>query len=672
MNKYMLLPATAIMAFVYTSVDAQDSLKNHKLDEVIIRQKQKATTISSISTLKTENIGTRELLKAACCNLSESFETTPSVDIAFTDAVTGYKQIQMLGLAGAYTSITRENIPDARGLIAITGLTFTPGTWIESMQLSKGTGSVVNGYESVAGQINVEWKKPFDDKQEKLLLNLYQSSQGRTEGNAVYTKKLNSKLSTNLFLHGRSQWLKLDENKDGFLDQPLDKQFIGANRWFWFGPNNWEVQAGVKAVYVNNIGGQWNYEKGTEQIAGNPWGFQLNMQRYEGWAKIGKILPRKATSVGLQLSAIHHQQDAVYGSRNYDALQNSFYANLIYQTYVGNTNHTLKAGASTLIDNYDENFAAQKYARVETVPGVFAEYAYNGKNWNLIGGLRADYHSIFGAFVTPRLHLRYAPFPRTVIRASVGRAQRTANIFAENMGYMASNRAFIIQTTETGKAYGLNPEVAWNMGVNLTQKFQLDYRDGSFGVDYYYTRFNNQIVVDVEDPGSVRFYNLSGLSFAHSLQGQFDYELLHNFDLRLAYRWYDVRTTYSGELKEKPLVAAHRAFANLAYETRNKWRFDVTVQWVGTKRIPSMWGKNGTTIMPDSKSPDFVMLNAQLSKTWKENFELYLGGENLTNYMMHHPVMGAQNPYGKTFDASMTWGPIMGVNVYAGMRWKLR
>lgn len=653
---------------------AQDSLNSKQLDEVIIRQRQKSTTINMLDPLKQEKIGSRELLKAACCNLSESFETTPSVDVAFTDAVTGYKQIQMLGLAGPYTSITRENIPDARGLSAVTGLSFTPGTWIESMQLSKGTGSVVNGYESVAGQINVEWRKPFEEKEELWHLNLYQSSQGRTEGNLVYRKQFNEHLSSNLFLHGRSQWMKQDQNGDGFLDQPLDKQFIGANRWFWFGPKGWEIQGGVKGIYVENEGGQWNYRQGTEQVAGNPWGFGLDIKRIEGWAKIGHMFPNKpATSIGLQLSGLYHSQGAVYGARNYDATQRSFYANLIYQSIIGNTNHVIKGGLSTIADQFDENWEGFPYKRNELVPGAFAEYAYtHSEKFNLVAGLRGDYHNLFGAFLTPRLHLRYAPLKRTVIRASAGRAQRTANIFAENMGYMASNRSFVIVGSGSGKAYGLDPEVAWNFGLNLTQKFQLDYRDGALSLDYYYTHFENQVVADVEDAHSVRFYNLANASFANSFQVQLDYELIHNLDLRLAYRWFDVRTEYTGTLKQKPLIAAHRAFLNAGYETRSKWKFDATLQWIGSKRIPSVHEYHGPGVTGESTSPSFVQLNAQISKSWKDDVELYLGGENLTNYMQHDLVIGAQDPYAAGFDASMVWGPVMGMNVYAGVRLKIR
>jgi outer membrane receptor for ferrienterochelin and colicin len=644
------------------------------MKEVVVRKRRKGTEMSMLTTLKTEIISERELLKAACCNLSESFETTPSVDVAFTDAVSGYKQIQMLGLAGPYTLITRENIPDTRGLASITGLTFTPGTWIEGMQLSKGTGSVVNGYESVAGQINIELQKPFEDKEPKWLLNAYQSTQGRSEGNLVYRHQFNKALSSNLMLHGKSQWARVDMNGDGFMDQPLDKQFVGLNRWFWFGPKGWEVQGGVKGSYISNTGGQKDYKEGGEQIVGKPWGYEMDIERIEGWAKIGKMFQgMKGTSIGLQLSGVHHGQDALYGTRTYGATQNAFYTNLIFQTLLGNTNHVLKTGLSNMIDNYNENFGAQQFQRNEVVPGAFAEYSYSFKEkLNVVAGLRGDYHNIFGAFATPRLHVRYAPFKQTAIRASVGRAQRTANIISENMSFLASNRNYIFQSTEAGKPYGMNPEVAWNYGVNLTQKFQLDYRDGAISLDFYHTDFENQVVVDMEDAHSVKFYNLDGKSFANSFQAQFDYELIHNLDLRLAYRWYDVKSTYSGVLKDKPLIAAHRAFANVGYETKNKWKFDYTIQWIGSKRVPSLHDHVNGGVGQEFQSPSFWQMNAQVSKGWGENFEVYVGGENLANYMQHHAIIGAQNPYDVGFDASAIWGPVMGRNIYGGFRYKIK
>jgi outer membrane receptor for ferrienterochelin and colicin len=646
--------------------------QHHSLKEVTIRERNKSTQISLIDPIKMESIGQRELMKAACCNLSESFETTPSVDVAFTDAVTGYKQIKLLGLAGPYTLITRENIPDIRGLAAISGLTFTPGTWIESMQLSKGTGSVVNGFESVAGQINVELRKPFEG--ERWLFNAYQSSQGRSEANINYRHKFGEKIGTNLLVHGNSQWLKNDYNNDRFIDAPLGNQFNILNRWIYLDSNGWMAQAGVKFLYAKNIGGQWNYKENDVQAPGSPWGYKNQITRLEDWVKMAKIFRRRAgTSIGLQLSNINHNQDAAYGIRGYTGRQNSFYANLIFQTYISNTNNIIKIGASEMLDNYDEQFEGVRYNRSEQVPGAFAEYAYNYLDkFNVVAGLRGDYNSIYGGFLTPRLHVRYALFKRTVLRASVGRAQRTANILAENIGYMASNRQFDISSPVMGKAYGLDPEVAWNTGVNLTHKFKIGMREAVLALDYYYTTFENQVVVDIEYLGYYNFYNLKGRSYAHGFQAQFDYELIHNLNMRAAYRYYNVMVTYQGELKVKPFTPPHRAFLNVDYATRTKWKFDYTIQWISAQRTPGIThNHSGVTPGGVNASPSYIQMNAQITKVLNDVFDVYLGGDNLTNYMQHDAVLGANDPYGRYFDASMIWGPMMGRNIYAGFRYKI-
>lgn len=642
---------------------------------VTVRYERKSTEISLLGAIKQEKIGGAELLRAACCNLSESFETTPSVDIGYTDAVSGYRQIEMLGLAGSNTFYTRENIPENRGLASVTGLTFTPGTWLEGIQLSKGIGSVVNGYEGVAGQINTEWLKPFEKTAPRLLLNGYQSVQRRSEGNLVFNHRLSDALSTNLLLYGRSDWHRNDENKDGFMDNPVGKLFVGSNRWFYFSPKGFEVQGGVKAVYMDGTGGKLDFQFDKNRPvndASDSWGYHSKIKRLEGWAKIGKVyVDQPYKSMGLQLSGVTHEQRSLYGDRIYNADQKSFYANYIYQSIISNTNHVIKAGVSFQADNFKENFDNWKMRRNEIVPGAFMEYTYNYlSKLNIVAGLRGDHHNLFGSFLTPRLHIRYAPFEKTAIRASIGRAQRTANFLSENTGLMASNRQFTlngISLTEAKQgAYPLKPEVAWNTGMNITQKFTLGYREGSFTVDYYYTDFRNQIVTDFESAGLVNFYNLSGKSYSHSLNFQLDYELIHKLNLRWAYRYLDVKSTYGGILKERPLIAKDRAFFNANYETRNKWKLNYTLQWISTKRLPV------SNVYPEKQSPSFFQMNAQLNKSFmSDKLELYVGAENLTNYMQKPLILLASNPNDPGFDASQVWGPVMGRNLYIGFKWKL-
>lgn len=643
-----------------------------ELADIEVVKRQKTTTVSMLNSIKVEQVGEKELLKAACCNLSESFETNPSIDVSFTDAVTGTRQIQMLGLAGPYVQMTRENIPDIRGLSSLYGLLFIPGTWIESIQLNKGTGSVANGYESVAGQINVELRKP--EEAERLYLNLFANTESRLEANLNLAHRFkNGKWSTALLLHGKDNSSKLDHNHDGFMDMPIGDTYTLLNRWKYFGDDGLRFQAGVKGTTMNNQGGQIDFRP-EDALTTNAWGMDLQIRRLEGWAKLGKVFEDFPwRSIGLQLAGNTHKQDSYFGLNRYNAKQESGYANFVYQSILSNTRHEFKTGISFQYDHYHEQLNDTTFNREEAVPGAYFEYTYlPSEKLTLVAGLRADYHNLFGAFITPRLHLRYAPFEQTVIRLAAGRGQRTASIISENSGILASSRQLIIQGQDNGDPYGFGPEVAWNLGLNLTQKFLLDYREGSVSFDFYRTDFSKQVILDLEQsPQQALFYELNGNSYSNSFQAQFDYEILTRLDARLAYRWYDVKTTYGDQLLQKPLQAAHRAFLNLGYESRNHWKLDYTLNWQGKKRIPST-SSNPEQYQLEDYSPDFFLMNAQISKTWNERFELYVGMENLANYKQPNPILASDQPFSPYFDSSLVWGPIFGRKTYFGLRYKLQ
>ncbi len=640
------------------------------LEGVEIFGRKRATEIDYLESLQIQNIGEKELLKAACCNLSESFETTPSVDVSFTDAVTGTRQIQMLGLSGTYTQIMRENLPDTRGLAGIQGLTFTPGTWVENIQLNKGTGSVANGFESISGQINVDLKNPAD--MERFFVNLYANRMGRLELNTHLQQDVGKNWGTSLLLHGTYNGTKNDVNSDGFLDNPLGTRFIGLNRWEKYSEGLY-LQGGVKGTIFSNNGGQLNFDPESDRGSSTVWGNAIDINRVEGWMKIGKISDEKPyQSFGLQLSGSYHQQDSYFGLREYSGEQSFLYANFLFQSIIGNTNHTYRIGSSFMFDDYDENFEGTDYQYRETVPGVFAEYTYNYLDkFSAVVGLRADYHNLFGTFVTPRTFIRYAASENTVLRLTAGRGQRTARIFADNAGLMATSRTWNIQGNDPSNPYGLDPEIAWNYGLNLTQYFNVNYSEGTFSVDYYRTDFTNQVIVDLDDDTqAVSFYNLQGQSFSNSLQAQLDYELFKRFDIRLAYRWLDVRADYQPGLLLKPLVANHRAFANIAYELSNGWAFDITYNRQGAKRIP-FTGANPSDYQREEFSPTFGLLSGQVTKNWGAKFSLYLGVENITNFRQNNPIIAADDPFGNYFDSSLVWGPIFGRMIYSGLRYKL-
>lgn len=660
---------------ITSASDIKIILKNSSttnLNEVIVKSRNQATYISSLSTFNTLNIGSKELTKAACCNLSESFETSPSVDVNYTDAITGIKQIQLLGLSGNYTQITTENTPEIRGLASSYGLTFIPGPWIDGIQVTKGTGSVANGYESIAGQINVEEKKP--DKMDKLFINGYANNLGRFETTLNLSKTLNDKWSTALLAHVNGVGTKTDDNKDGFLDIPTGRQFNVINRWRYADSKGIFAQFAIKVLNDHRQAGETGFNPSTDKFTTNKYGVGINVAQYAFTGKLGYVFPQqKYKSIGFIFSANTYNNNSYYGLTKYEGKQTSVYANLIYQSIIGTTAHKFRTGLSFTNDNYNEIYNTINFKRYEIVPGTFFEYTYTPTSkFTAIAGLRLDYHNEYGLIATPRLNLKYDFTPKTNLRFSAGSGFRTANIFAENAGLFASARQYNIVNPSANYGYGLNPEKAWNYGVNFVHNFKVNNHAGSLSLDAYHTSFTNQVVVDVDaNPQKILFYNLHGKSFSNSVQTEFNYELVKKLDVRLAYRWLDVQTNYNGPLLEKPLIAKHRAFLNVAYETSNHWKFDYTTQWFSKKRLPNT-STNPMDKQMGNYSPSFIQMSAQVTKEFSRKLDVYIGAENLTNYAQKNVIISANEPFNKYFDGSIIWGPVNGRVLYAGVRFKIK
>lgn len=634
----------------------------HVLDDVTITYRKKTTHVSFIDPLKVSTISKKELCKAACCSLSESFETNPAVDVSFTDAVTGTRKIELLGLAGPYVQIMRSNIPYIRGLSAINGLSTTPGPWIESMQLNVGAGSVVNGSEGMTGQINVQPKSSLSD--ERVFVNLFANQMGRLESNVNAAVNVSKELSSALLYHGSMLNREVDGNKDGFLDNPLSRQLYLMNI------NNFQMDNGLRG----EVGAKYTYSSkhsGTLSDQNLQWLADMDINRIEGWSKTGFVFKDKPyNSIGLQLSGLKHTQDGHFGARNYDGEQTSFAANLIGQTILRSTDHVLKLGASFSADAYDETLAENNYFRNESTTGLFAEVnsSFN-KYISLVVGVRGDYHNIYGYFVSPRIHLKYSPNESSALRFAYGTGRRSATVVAENIGMLASNRSLSIdKSIEQG--YGLDAEISSNISASYTQEVVLNNHALVFSADYYYTAFNQQVVVDYEEVGKVSIYNKKNGSVAHSVSFQLDYEIVKGLDIRAAYRYNDVMVDYKSGIKAKAFLPKHRAFANVAYAIGRGWEVDATYSWNGSQRLPST-SSNPAAYQRSLEAPSFSLLNYQITKKISA-FDIYVGMENALNYRQENPIIASNEVQSRYFDSSMVWGPIMGRNTYIGLRYTLK
>lgn len=670
-----------------------------ELNTVNVQGNVGATTISMIQPQHVQILNEKELCKAACCNLSESFETNASVDAAFADAITGTRQIRMLGLEGKYTQMLFDNIPAVRGLASTYGLTYVPGPWIKNIYISKGTGSVVSGYESISGQINVAMKSP--ENAEKFHLNVYAGSSGRTEMNLVFNPAHDHEdheqrlhLKPVFLAHGAWSGYRTDMNRDGFLDNPLFTNLILRNEW------QLQTQKGVSGQFVlgylhlKNSSGQLDYDP-ADEVRSTLWGVDLVTNRYEFSSKVGYVFKNKSwKSFGSQINVNWHDQEGKYGFRNYHGNQLSMRANLLFASRILSEKNLFTVGVSQTLDDFQEGITFDEFppismsslqtSRKEITSGVFGEYTFNSTgDFTLVLGMRGDVHSVYGLFFTPRIHARYSLNANNSLKIVAGKGYRSPNILMDHVGVLAGNREITIRNNQSTGILGLDMEEAWNTGFIWVKKFKLNHREATCAVDIYQTWFEKQVVLDLETPTRAVFYNLDGKSYSTSVQAELSFTPVRRFDVRMAYRWLDTKTNYDSGLLIRPLVNQHRAFFNLAFATKetssgSHWRFDVTTQWISRKRIPYTGdGQHehhaaGDVIQSSTYSPDYFQVNAQLTYAFKKDLEVYLGGENLTNFMVHDAIIAADRPDSEQFDGSMVWGPVFGRMGYIGLRWILR
>jgi outer membrane receptor for ferrienterochelin and colicin len=683
---------TVVVDVNKTYVEFKLNQEDQKLNEVVVAGRQRGNVIQNLTPLKTEVITAAGLCKMACCNLAESFENTASVSVGYSDAVSGARQIKMLGLAGTYTQMLDENRPVMRGIASPYGLTYTPGQWLESIQISKGPGTVVNGYESVTGQINVEHRKPASD--EKLFVNLYLGEDLRREANVTSALKVTPKLSTITLVHASVDSKEKDHNKDGFVDLPATKQINVANRWLYLADNGIQFRAGVKALAEQRVGGQMNsnapgFPSVITGVNAIPYRSEIDNKQFNGYFKLGVPLMNgnheddsavEANNIALVGDYSYHAQEAFFGLKQYEATMNSYYLNLLYD-HRFSKNHKAILGASFRQDNLNEILVDRwleeepgtepvpvlmnKYdlGRIENIVGAFGEYTFtNNSQLTLIAGARIDHNSRYGWLFTPRANLKWDITPQTTLRASGGRGFRSGGAVSDNIGILATGRRIVL-------APELEIEDAWTFGASLVQYFRMfnDER-ASLSLDVFSTDFSNQLIVDQEsNPSFIQVYNLKGDSYTQNFQVDLNVAPMERFSVFMTYRYTIAKVDLLDlGLVDKPLVDRFKSLVNLQYSTRlNKWTFDYTFQINGQTRLPDFSG-NADALYSEIYPISFGQVTRKFKKV-----DVYVGCENIGDYTQKHPIISAESPFSPQFNSSVIWGPLMGRKVYAGLRYTL-
>ena len=657
---------------------AQQEDRVDTLDTSVVTARRAGGTLSRGKDLRTEIITADGLMKMACCNLAESFENSASVTVGYADAVTGARQIRLLGLSGIYTQMLDESRPFLHGLSAPFGLSYIPGPWLESIQIAKGSPSVVGGVESMTGQINVEHRKPTDEI--PFFFNASMMSDTRLDANLASAFQLSPSLYTIILGHAEANFKDHDMNMDGFLDDPRVRQFSVQNRWLYYHPDI-QIRWGVSAVSDRRRGGMLN----------QTWVTDIHNRQLGAYLKVGRPLREdQSASIALVADYLFDRMDAGFGSTLYAGTQHSGFLNLIWRNQINET-HDLTAGLSASWDRYDESLHRPLAYGLDSFPlqrsdvahgGAYAEYTLHaGEKFNLVAGLRGEWYLGAGFRLVPRVTLKYAPVKALVLRANAGRGIRSTLPLIDHFGVFSTGKRF------WGDYRTHQLEDAWTFGGNIT--WYITPESNYLSLDFFSTRFADQLVVDYEQhPSEIHFYPLKGKSYSNSWQLDFHTEPFERFTIDLTARYTDAKTTYRiAGLRELPLIGNFKGVLALQYKTRlSRWIFDFTASLNGSARVYDHMNRvdaSGKQLYPHGRTPVYPLLFAQVTRRFK-GFDIYIGGENLTNFRQENVILGLegailQNGSGveptmpAQFDASAVWGPLMGIKINAGIRvtiWK--
>ena len=652
------------------------------LDAAVFTSNREGNYISRFKDVRTEVISAAGLCKMACCNLAESFENSASVTVGYSDAVTGARQIRLLGLSGVYTQMLDETRPVMRGLSAPFGLSYVPGQWLESIQIAKGASSVINGVECMTGQINMEHRKPTDEK--PLFLNAAVMSDTKMDFNIASSLQMGYKWSTVILGHVSGNIKPHDMNNDGFLDEPKMFQVNLSNRWLYQADNGVQVRLGVRALQ--------DHRKGGQILKINPWESDIWNRSMNGYLKVGVPL-NEDNSQNIALIADYNYQNmnSAFGATGYLADQHSAYANLLYQNVI-NDSHRFTLGFNGVYDRYDEDFArtvwviapiSMSYDGVTDLAqtGVFGEYTYHyGEKFTAIAGLRGDWFYKHGFKVSPRATIKYMPVDEIVIRANGGRGLRYSTPLVDNIGVFSTGKLF------TGAYNDHILEDSWTFGGNITYYMPFGASSNTYiSFDYFRTQFAQQMVVDYEQqPNTIDFYALDGRkSFTDNYQIDFSVDPVERFNITATFRYTNAKIQLKGSEApvEKPMTSRFKGVLNLQYATHlNKWIFDFTASLNGSCRVydfmADMKDDKGNLIYKNGRTPVYPLLYAQVTRRFK-GWDVYIGAENLTNFRQKEVILGTKgadgyvNPRLASFDASCIWGPLMGIKAHIGFRFTL-
>ncbi|TFV92335.1 TonB-dependent receptor [Algoriphagus kandeliae] len=615
-------------------------------------------------------------------SLFESLTTINGVRPQVNCNICNTGDIHINGLEGPYTMVLLDGMPIVSGLATVYGLTGIPQSLIDRIEVVKGPASTLYGSEAVGGLINIITKHP--DSAPSLAFESMGTSWGEVNLDLGLKSSWGSQIQSLTGINGFYYDNPIDHNQDGMTDLTLAKRISVFQKLDFERTSRKGFSIGMRYLYEDRWGGQMNWTpayRGGEEIYGE----SIFTSR---WELFGNYELPHLNGVNLQFSANGHNQNSVYGNVEYLGDQRIIFSQLTWTQEAGN--HQFLSGIAYRYTFYDDNTPATAGTNLDInqpsifhLPGVFVqdEIRIQG-NTSLLLGSRVDYHSIHGLIASPRANLKISSEDQSLtFRLSAGNGFRVANVFTEDHAALTGARQVIFKEE-------LQPERSWNGNANLVKKFYTDRGvflslDGSL----FYTHFSNRIIPDYEtDPNQIIYGNLNGYSVSKGLSLNSAFAFPSGLEGNLGFTLMDVSFEENGEIVRQLLTENFSGVWNIAYTSpKGSWKIDYTGNVYSPMRLPLL----GDLDPRSEYSPWWSIQNIQITKRFKNGWELFGGVKNLLNFTppansiarafdpFDRQVQFAQdgsviatpdNPYALTFDPTYMFAPNQGIRGFLGVR----
>ena len=644
-------------------------LENDSLDEIVI-----SGTLRQVSKLKSAvpiELYTANFFKATPkASFFEAIEGINGVRPQLNCNICNTGDIHINGQEGANTMVLIDGLPLVSGLSTVYGLSGIPQSLIKQVEVIKGPASTLYGSEAIGGVINLITKSP--ETVHPFNLDTFISSWGELniDLGAKYTLKNSQGLiGINYFNYSNP----IDANEDGFTDLTLQHRISIFNKI-----STKKNSVAFRYFYEDRWGGEMNWNsdfRGGDEVYGE----SIYTSRIEIFGRYDH-----SKNLFLQYSLNNHDQNSVYGTTSYNAIQTIGFIQGVFSKKV--KNHDVLLGATYRHTIYDDNTPATVERDKTALPGLFAQDQWTlSESKTLLSGIRYDKNSIYGDIWTPRLNFKWASKDESsILRLGFGTGYRVVNVFTEDHAALTGAREVVF--TEA-----ILPEKSWNTTINWNKKLYTKYGailDLDFSV--FKTAFSNRILPDYEtNPNQIIYGNLDGKAITQGATVTINGMFANGLKINMGATFIDSKIINNNQTEYPFLTEKFSGNYQLNYTLYNpKITIDISGTVIGPMKLPLL----GELDTRAPYSPIINIVNLQATYAIK-TIEVYAGIKNILDFKPAsnsiarafdpfdsgvefgangQVIATPNNPNALSFDPSYVYYSNQGINGFLGIRYHIK